>query len=120
MSGRRARHALADRGLHVGDRARAKQLHRRTVEAGEQLMQVSVDQPRHHGLAREFDHLRRGADMAGHRGIVADCEETAVLHGDRLRDAPILVDRDHIAATQHEVGGLRDGGGRNGSKPDDR
>jgi hypothetical protein len=116
--GRRARNALADRSLHLGDRARAKQLNRRAVEPGKQLMQMGIDQPRHDSLAGKLDHLRRRADMAGHRGVVADREEAAILDRDRLRDAPILVDRDHLAAAQHEVRRLRERGGRNGAEDD--
>jgi hypothetical protein len=112
----RARDALADRALHLGNRARAKQLNRRAVEAGKQLMQMGIDQSRHDRPAGELDHLRVRPDMAGDRGVVAHREEAAVLDRDRLRDAPVPVDRDDLAAAQHEVRGLGHRGGRAGAK----
>ena len=92
-------------------RSAAEKLHGRAVQAREQLMQVGVDQAGHDGLARELDHLRVRADVASDRGVVADREKAPVPDRDRLRDAPVLVDRDDAAAAQHEIGGLGEGRG---------
>ena len=55
--------------------------------------------------------LRVAAEVPAHRRVVADRDEAPVLDRDRLRDAPVLVDRDDMPAAQHEVGGLGEGGG---------
>ena len=104
-----ARDAFGNGLLHVGDGARAEKLHRRAVQRREQLMQVGIDQAGHDGLAGKLDHLRVRTDVAGDRGVVADGEKAPILDGDGLRDAPVLVDRDDLAAAQHEIGGLREG-----------
>ena len=72
-------------------------------------MQVGIDQAGHDGLARKLDHLRVRPDVAGDRGIVADREKAPIPDGDGLRDAPVPVDRDDLAAAQHEIGRLCEG-----------
>ena len=62
-------------------------------------------------LPAKLDHLRIRADVGADRRVVADCEEAAILDRDGLRDAPVLVDRDDLAAAQHQIGGLREGAG---------
>ena len=104
-----ARDAFGNGLLHVGDGARAEKLHRRAVQTREQLMQVGIDQAGHDGLARKLDHLRVRPDVAGDRGIVADREKAPIPYGDGLRDAPVPVDRDDLAAAQHEIGRLCEG-----------
>ena len=100
---------LANGTLHVGDGARAEKLHGRAVQRCEQLVQVRIDQAWYDRFARKLDHLRVRTDVVGDRGVVADGEKTPVSDGDGLRDAPVLIDRDHLAAAQHEIGGLGEG-----------
>ena len=80
-------------------------------------MQMRVDQARHHGLAGKLDHLRARPDVADDLLFAADGEEAPVLDGETVRDAEILVDRDHLAAAQHQIGGLRESrGGEEGEE----
>ena len=111
FAGLGAGNTLADRFLHVRDGLGPEELHRRSVQRREQLVQMRVDQARHHGLAGELDHLRVGANVIGHDRIVADRDKSPAAYRDRLRDTPIVIDGDDLAAAQHEVCGLREGGG---------
>ena len=80
-------------------------------------MQMRVDQARHDGLAGKLDHLRARADVADDLLFAADGEEAPALDGDAVRDAEILVDREHLAAAQHQVGRLRESrGGEEGDE----
>ena len=98
--------------LHVGDRARGQELDRRRIQRREHLVQVRVDQSRHHGAAAELDDLRPRAGERRDGGIVAHRDEASVANGDCLRDTPGAVDGDDPAAAQDQVGGLGRGAGR--------
>src|ERR1043165_5756565 len=74
-------------------------------------MQVRVDRARDDGLAGELDDWCARPDGARNCRIIANRHETPATHRHGLRDVPVVVDRDDVAAAQHEVGGLREGGG---------
>ena len=72
---------------------------------------MRVDQSRHHGLALKLDHLRVRPDQIRDDRIVTDRNQSPAAHRDRLRDVPVMVDGDDVAAAQYEIGGLGEGGG---------
>ena len=109
MPGRRLGDARGDRLLHVGDGARAEELHRGEVRGGEDLMQVRVDEARHDGAAREIDRLRRGAGELADIVVAADGDEAAVADRDGFGDAPAGVDGEDAAVAENEIGVLRRG-----------
>src|SRR5262245_10296787 len=73
-------------------------------------MKVRIDQARDHGAAGKLDHLGAVADVAGNRRLIAYREESSVLDGDGLGDMPLPVNRDHLAAAQHEISRLGEPG----------
>ena len=109
MSGRRLGDARGDRLLHVGDRARAEELHRGEVRGGEDLMQVRVDEAGHDRAAGEIDRLRRGAGELANLLVAADGDEASVADRDCLGDAPAGVDGEDAAVAENEIGVLRRG-----------
>jgi hypothetical protein len=62
-------------------------------------MAMRVDESREHRLAAEIDDLGRSALELQDVRFVADGEDLAVLHGDRICRRPGIVDGDDGAAT---------------------
>jgi hypothetical protein len=74
-------------------------------------MNVTFDQTGHGERAFEIDHLRRRTDVGLDLRRGSDGGDGVAADRQRLGRRPRLVDRDDLAAAQHEVG-RPDGGAR--------
>jgi hypothetical protein len=77
----------------------------RFAEVGE--VAVALDEAGHQQSSRELDDPRTGADMPANLAVGTDGDDPAVAHRDRLRFGACGIDRHHVPAEEHEVGGRR-------------
>src|SRR5262249_48866863 len=99
-------HAGADRGEHLAQAARPRQVDTGTA-AG--IVQVIVGETGNHRLAVEIDRLRAGAGVLPDLGVAADRGEPAAANRNRLRDRETAVDGDDVAVDENRVGRRRTG-----------
>ena len=97
-------HRRRDGRQHLGQRARAGQVHPRPAAA---RVEVVVGQPRHDRAPAEVDHARRSRLVRTHLGIRPHRQDPAVGDGDRPRPRLRVIHGDDVAVDENRVGGPR-------------
>ncbi len=72
---------------------------------------MRVDQARRHGPSAEIDHLGGAADTSLDVCGRANGDDASIRDGDGLRDRVLVIDRDHGAIDQHQIGSVCAPGG---------
>ena len=76
----------------------------RLADAGK--VTVALDESGNHQLALNVDHLRRGPDVSPYIGRAADRDDPIATNCHRLRRRKRIIDGDHFAVGDNEIGRL--------------
>src|SRR5262249_60306014 len=74
------------------------------VTSGERIVAIAVDEPWHDALAARIHDPRRGTDKASDLLSSAYGENLPVAHRHGFGDGELLVDGQHLAVDDHQVG----------------
>ena len=75
--------------------------------AGTHQVHVVVDEPGNHRAAAQVDSARRRAGQADNLAVAADAHDAVALDRHGLRNREAIVDCDHLAVGQDDVGAAR-------------